>query len=297
MIYEKPNRKHTDVSPVQMTILRSSETLSWQGIVLEQRQHSAGEYSFPALSAHMLCLYQGLPLSLEQLRNGHLHTGTLLHGGIQIVPVKTESTWRHREEVNNIHVHLSPDLLNRVAAELKRPHLEILDHWNISDPRIEHISLALLAELAAGGPSGRLYGEGLATALAAHLIQSYSSTPQSAPELHSGLPDPLFKRLVTMIEDRLHEDLGLADLAGEARLSQSHFSSLFRQTTGISPHRYIVRRRVERALSLLQSTSLPPSDIAAAVGFYDQSHLIRHMRHLLGVTPKYVRDHLSSGKR
>lgn len=293
MIYEKPNRKHADASSVQMTTLRSSEALCWQGILVEQRHHCAGEYTFSAASALTLSLYQGPPLLLEQVRHGHFHTGTLLHGGIQIVPAETKNTWRHHVGASSIIVYLSPDLLHHVAAELNQPHIEILNHRNISDPRIEHISLALLAELIAGGSSGRLYGEGLATALAAHLIQSYSSTPRLLPELYRGLPDPIFKRLVAMIEDRLHEDLGLAELAAEAGLSQSHFSSLFRQTTGISPHRYIVRRRVERAFSLLQSTSLPPSDIAAAVGFYDQSHLTRHMRQLLGITPKYIRDHLS----
>jgi len=96
-----------------------------------------------------------------------------------------------------------------------------------------------------------------------------------------------------VIEDRITEDLGLAELASEVGLSQSHFASLFRKTTGLSPHQYVVRRRLERAQSLLRSTTLSIAEIVTAVGFYDQSHLVRHMRRVRGVTPKYVREHLS----
>ncbi len=282
-----------DSSYTHAGVLRSSETLPWEGILLEQRYHPAGEYTFPAGATHLICLYQGPPSLLEQVRNGQIHTGVIPHGSIQIVPAGTESTWRHPAGADNLHLFLTTELLQHVASDLNQKRIEILDHFSVQDPRIEHIGLALLAELAARGPSGRFYGEGLATALAAHLISSYSNTPRPLPELTRGLPAPLLKRLVSVIEDRLTEDLGLAELASEVGMSQSHFASLFRLSTGLSPHQYIVQRRVERAQSLLQSTTLSISDIAAAVGFYDQSHLTRHMRRILGITPKYVREHLS----
>ncbi|MBV9230811.1 MAG: helix-turn-helix transcriptional regulator [Chloroflexi bacterium] len=287
----KQDLSDTDPSHSHIVVLHSSESLPWKGIFFEQRYHPAGEYVYPAFSGHMICLHQGPPSFLEHIGNGQHHTGMRTPGSIQIVPAGTACTWRHPAGARFTNLLLSTEVMKQVATDLNQRRIEILDHFSIQDPRIAHISLALLAELAAGGPSGRLYGEGLATALAAHLISSYSSTPRPLPETIRGLPAPLLRRVISVIEDRLPEDLGLAELAQEAGLSQSHFASLFRKTTGLSPHQYIVRRRVERAQSLLQSTTLSIDEIASTVGFYDQSHLTRQMRQILGVTPKYVREH------
>jgi AraC family transcriptional regulator len=283
---------NTDTFSTHPEVLHSSEGLPWEGIFFEQRYHPAGEYVYPPFSGHMICLHQGPPSALERIDDGQGHSGVMPPGGLQIIPVGTACTWRHTG-TRFIVLLLTTEKIQQVAAELHRNRSELLTQFAIQDPRIEHICLALLAELAAGGPSGRLYGEGLATALAAHLISSYSSIPRPLPMLTKGLPAPLLRRIVSMIEDRLDEDLSLADLASEAGLSQSHFASLFRLSTGLPPHQYIVRRRVERAQSLLRSGTLSIEEIATTVGFYDQSHLTRQMRHVLGVTPRYIREHLS----
>ncbi len=279
--------------PAPTVVLHSSTVLSWKGIGCEQRYHLAGEYSYPAFSAHLICLHQGSPSFLEQVSNGQRHTGMMHPGGIQIVPAGTACTWRHPSGTGFINVTLEREVIQQVATDLHRPHVELLAQFRIQDARIEHICQALVTEVIAGGPSGCLYGEGLATALAAHLISSYSTAPRPLPELTKGLPAPLLRRLLSMIEDRLSEDLNLTELARESGLSQSHFASLFRMSTGLSPHRYIVQRRVERARSLLQSTTLSLGEIALAVGFYDQSHLTRQMKRILGVTPNYIRERLS----
>ncbi len=213
-------------------------------------------------------------------------------GGIQIIPVGTACTWRHTGTRFTVLL-MTSEIIQRVAAELHHKRIELLAQFGIQDQRIEHICQALLAEIAAGGPSGRLYGEGLATALAAHLVSTYSGTPRTQPTFTKGLPAPLLRRIISMIEDRLAEDLSLAELASEAGLSQSHFASLFRLSTGLPPHQYIVQRRVERAQSLLRSSTLSVEGIATVVGFYDQSHLTRQMRRVLGITPRYIREHLS----
>lgn len=278
------------LSPL-VTVLHSSKALPWKGLCLEQRQHPGGEYSYPAFSTHLICLHQGPPARVEHIGDSQHCTGTMSPGSIQIIPAGTTCTWRHKG-TRFVTLDLTADILQQVTTDLHLNHAELLHNFNIHDPRIEHICLALLTELAAGGPAGRLYGEGLATALAAHLASTYSSQAQAPAELTKGLPAPILRRVVALIEDRLAEDLGLAELAGEAGLSISHFSSLFRLSTGLPPHQYIVQRRVERAQSLLQVTKLSIEEIATSVGFYDQSHLTRQMNQVLGITPKYIRDHL-----
>jgi transcriptional regulator GlxA family with amidase domain len=84
-------------------------------------------------------------------------------------------------------------------------------------------------------------------------------------------------------------------LAEIAQLSVHHFARAFRQSLGIPPHNYIVQRRVEHAQRLLRNTNLPLSEIAIEAGFTDQSHLARHFRTIIGVSPGLARHRLRTG--
>ena len=87
----------------------------------------------------------------------------------------------------------------------------------------------------------------------------------------------------------MSESMDLAELAAIAGLSVYHFARAFKQTAGVPPHHYLVHRRIERAQEMLARSGLPLSEIALAVGFSDQSHLARHFRQTLGVTPGQFR--------
>ena len=78
-------------------------------------------------------------------------------------------------------------------------------------------------------------------------------------------------------------------MAGVANLSRYHFSRQFKCATGLSPHQYVIGRRVERARELLQKTDLAVGDVASAVGFSHQSHLARYVRRRFGVAPSALR--------
>jgi AraC-like DNA-binding protein len=74
-----------------------------------------------------------------------------------------------------------------------------------------------------------------------------------------------------------------------AGLSIHHFARGFKQSAGMTPHYYLTQKRVERAQDMLANSELSLSEIAYAVGFSDQSHLTRHFRQMLGVTPRQFR--------
>lgn len=92
------------------------------------------------------------------------------------------------------------------------------------------------------------------------------------------------QRALRHIDQHLARPLSLAELAGIAGLSTWRFATVFRQQVGMSPHRYVCRRRVERAQSLIRS-GMPAATAASEAGFYDQSHLSRHFKNLCGMTP------------
>jgi transcriptional regulator GlxA family with amidase domain len=91
------------------------------------------------------------------------------------------------------------------------------------------------------------------------------------------------------VDNHLNCSIDLTTLASVAGVSVHHFARGFKQSVKVTPHHYLVQKRVERARELLARTELSLSEIAYAVGFADQSHLTRHFRQMLGATPRQFR--------
>ena len=104
-----------------------------------------------------------------------------------------------------------------------------------------------------------------------------------------GLPPRALRRVREYIESHLEENIALETLADIAGFSTFHFARAFKQSEGVTPHGYLVERRVERAQKLLTGANLSLSEIALASGFSDQSHLARHFRQRVGVSPSMFR--------
>jgi AraC-like DNA-binding protein len=105
-----------------------------------------------------------------------------------------------------------------------------------------------------------------------------------------GLPPAAMRRIQEYVDAHLTENVDLPVLAGIAGLSVFHFAREFKRTAGLTPHYYLLKKRVERANALLKRTDLSLSEIALASGFFDQSHLTRRFRQILGATPGMVRS-------
>jgi AraC-like DNA-binding protein len=110
-----------------------------------------------------------------------------------------------------------------------------------------------------------------------------------APPAHGGLSPAAVRRVREYVDAHLGGSMDLATLAGVAGVSIHHFARGFKQSAGVTPHHYLTQKRVERAQDMLARTDISLSEIAYAVGFSDQSHLARHFRQMLGVTPGQFR--------
>ena len=118
---------------------------------------------------------------------------------------------------------------------------------------------------------------------------AYLRNPLPAARVSGGLPPAAMRRVDEYMEAHLCENIELSMLAAIANLSVFHFAREFKRSTGLSPHTYLVRKRVERAKNMLARTNCSLTEIALAVGFSDQSHLARHFRKIVGSTPKQFR--------
>jgi AraC family transcriptional regulator len=162
----------------------------------------------------------------------------------------------------------------------------------VHDPVINRIGLLGREELSQGGINGRLYGEGLGAALAVHLLRQYG-TFSRVPVIHKGgLAARPLRLVIDYINEHLRDELSLLELSRIAKLSPHHFASAFKASTGISPHRYVIERRIGRARDLLLRKEKTISEIAVAVGFSSQSHLTANFRRTMGVTPRKFRQSL-----
>jgi AraC family transcriptional regulator len=144
-------------------------------------------------------------------------------------------------------------------------------------------------EVRLGSPHGSLYATSLSLGLAACLFGEKVESGSTRLRERGGLTASQKSRVLDVIDRRLAEDVALDDLAAVAGVSRFHFLRLFKNSLGITPHRFIMDQRLAAARKLLADTDQRLADIAASTGFSSQSHLCTTMRRRLGVTPKQWR--------
>jgi len=250
-----------------------------------------GLVEIPALRSTIVSIHVGPSVQTTCRRLGQRYQGTVVHGDIDIIPAGTPGAWEIKEKDTALVMGVSPELLRTVAEELEidLPAIEIRNRFQIRDVQLENIGWALKAEMESGYSSGRLYFDGLAVSVAARLVRCHSSAWLEPIKQNGRLSDRKLRQVLDYIETNLNQNISLADVAGVAGVSVSHFKVLFRESVGLPPHQYLLRRRVDRAKSLIGEGRLSLSQIAFEVGFAHQSHLARHMRRVLGVSPKMLR--------
>jgi len=268
----------------------SSVRLGWVGLEAARcREERVFELNPPAITHHWLVLFLRPPKELDLQYVGVKRSVPPPVGAISLVPAGSPARWRWSGRRDLLAIYLESGLVAQVAAEAFD-----LDPARLTVPPLDCVDLphlraaigAVGAELTAGGTGGRLAAESLANVLAVHLIR-HVLTPRRAARGRDGtLPRGRLRAVVEYIEEHLSAGPSLEQMAAVARLSAYHFARQFKATTGLPPHQFVIARRVERARELLQGgTDLCLAEVAADVGFSDQSQFSRHFKRALGVTP------------
>jgi AraC family transcriptional regulator len=202
--------------------------------------------------------------------------------------VPVSSTWD--QEASFLHCYLDPFFLTHCAHETINPdRVEVKLTLEQPDPLIWQICLALKTVLETDASNSQFYAESMATALASHLLRFYATRKHEFKEYNDGIPLYRLRKVNDFMRSHLAENLSLADIAHELGMSQFYFCRLFKQTTGTTPHQYLIQLRVERAKHLLKNTKLTINEIADECGFASPSHLARHLRKDTGLSPKQFR--------
>lgn len=204
-----------------------------------------------------------------------------------------EMRWQTRggDTFEVIHLYLSPALIERVAGELlgKQPTTPaFIDVSGGRDERVRTLLEELRRELAERREPSALFVQGLAQALAVHLMRTYRDE-RTAGRRSNALQAYKLHRVIELMNQQLAEDFSLAALAEAAQLSKYHFSRLFKRATGLTPSHYFIRLRMARARQLLLETDLSVIAIGLEVGYFSTSHFSQIFRREVGVTPSAYR--------
>ena len=121
------------------------------------------------------------------------------------------------------------------------------------------------------------------------MLRSYSTRRDLGFKVRGGLSPAIKRRVLDFIDANLDHALTIEELAEIADLSSYHFARMFRKTVGEAPHKFVLRRRIERAMLLLRDGNAPVAEIALATGFSSQAHLTTRFSRFTGLTPAKYR--------
>jgi AraC family transcriptional regulator len=262
----------------------------WTGISLQEvHGPAAGEIPEGYFLHHALVLATSArPATQVRLASSRWQNVISPAMTLEFVPAGMPFALRWEKPNDAITVNIAPAFATKVLGSQQLDHSSY-QSWSGADGALmTQTILALAEDVRAGLPCGPVYGECLGASLVAQLARK-ASTRQAPLVRSKGLAPKLLRTLLEDIEANLEGDLSLSRLAGLAGVSLDGFIRLFKRSTGVPPHQYVLRKRVERAQALLGNPSLSLAEIALLTGFADQSHFSRMFHRLTGHAPRQYR--------
>ena len=182
-----------------------------------------------------------------------------------------------------IIVAVDPGRFALAAAEGSALGAELIDRLSGYDQALFELARNMAAECADGYPNGPLFWNGLASTFIEGLLVRHASKFKVLPR--GALDKYVLDRLRNYVFAHLDESIEAGTLAKIAGRSPFHFTRMFARSVGMTPYRFVVHLRLQRALELMRERRHGLAEIAAATGFADQSHLSRWVRRVHGVSP------------
>jgi len=277
-------------------LLLSSQT-SWTGFLLERDVCRPGSAVSLENVHTSLVLAESTAIEVEDQALAGAPRFVARRGSVTLWPAGHESrsmAWRPlpagTTSTEMIRVQIDLPTLERLSPDnpglARRP---TQPQPGVDDPQLAALMGLMAREVATGCPGGAMLGEFLSLALAAHVARRYGGSA-SVPSASGGLSRTQLDAVRQRIDADLGGDLSLVALAGVAGLSPSRFAAAFRRSTGIPPHQYVLRCRIDKARQLLATHRLPVADVAITLGFASQSHFTDVFRRIVGTTPRRYQD-------
>jgi AraC family transcriptional regulator len=273
--------------------LHDSTKAPWIGVKLEHYRISASERPEAGTGSYLagVCI-SGTYHTNYAAGFGQAAFSVVYQPGTLFLTGPGEMPARHSKgEVEFLAMEIDPKLVLWAADELvaARP-FEVQRLYAVHDEQLRYIMLTLHSELLANCPSGRLFGEYMGLSFATALLINHSTGATRLSQYRSGLSPYKLRQITEYIGDNLSNNLSLAEMANLLQMGPCHFARAFKESTGLSPHQYVLRRRVEHALQRLKETRTNLADIAYDLGFSSQGHFTTVFSKIVGVSPSSYRE-------
>jgi AraC family transcriptional regulator len=262
------------------------------GIRIEHRAQTMALVGAHEVELNHLVMQLTSPATLEIASASGKQLRRFVPGDIHVIPQGSKISLYATGGSHAIVVSFDNRMLERSSTEEDRVWngSSLVLHLGIRDVQLQCLLSAVEEELRSGCHSGSGYLRQLGGALMSYLIRRYSTAAEASHPLSEGLPAIRLRTVLDHIHTHLEDSLTVIELAGMVSMSPQHFANLFRQSTGLAPHRYVLGRRIERAQHLLSTTNLSLSEITLESGFASQSHFTDVFRKMLGTTPRRYRS-------
>ncbi len=229
-----------------------------------------------------------LPVSVDLWIDGkHRLTDTMHAGTTVMFDLRSNPVSEIHTPFDIIRFYISQASLDELAVDQGIPRTTGLFSPRLgSHDRVMYgLANALVDQVERSHERSALFIDHVALAFFAYVIKAYGNSTVPDRLVSGGLSPWQLRRVIDFIASHLDGDPTIAELARECAMSPGYFSRAFRQTTGIIPHQWLVRKRIERARTLLLGNALNLADVAIVCGFSDQSHFTRVFTRLEGESP------------
>ena len=268
----------------------SSDRGTWSTALLRHWTGTSPVMDQPPLDHHYVVRHLGGAKHVERKHDGAPVSAIVEYGALTVVPAGSQFKWHTHGPIEFAHLYIAPALLARMASRFDRVNsLSLFDRVGCRDPLLESLYDAMLMEIRQPRTASALYLDSLLESFLLKLLLDHSSATLRGAQPRETLPTFRLKRVIDFVETHLCDPLTLTDLAQIAGGSVFHFSRAFKNAVGDAPYQYVLRRRVERAKSLLTASDLPLARIAGACGFRDLAQLSKTFSRLVGTTPTRYR--------
>ncbi len=201
--------------------------------------------------------------------------------------------------IGSLMFYLPRKVLNEICEDadaLPIAELTMKPGLSVDDPVVRQLGQLLESAMQRPHEVSPLFIDHVTLALGAHVAASYGDMRTVRLPASGGLAPWQERRAKEVLAAQMDGNISLVILANECGLSVSHFTRLFRRSVGLPPHRWLMAQRIDRAKSLLRDTGLSLAEVALACGFYDQSHLNRCFKTIIGVGPGTWRRHQNTAR-
>jgi AraC family transcriptional regulator len=221
-------------------------------------------------------------------RGKHVINADIRAGATYLYDLKRDPRYLINKPFHSMFFYLPRSALDGIAEQSRTARIGGLSckpGIGHDDAVIRHISATLREGMRRPDETNQLFVDHMMLALTAHVARAYGDLPSGVAPSRGSLAPWQTRRACERIESTVGGRVSLAEIAAEFGYSPSHFARAFKISTGLPPHQWLLRQRVNTAKQLMTVRALSLTEIAMSAGFANQSHFTRVFSAVVGVSP------------